>query len=159
MAKMGVTEEMLEQAREMGAALDRGIEGLDATRDSLRTQQSFAKRLEGDMGRIYEEAKKALQGGEEERAKELLFQKTQVEEKLKKALMNCVEEKKRLNKMEENVRAIEERAVEMESILKRTVGAKALMDSSMKAMENDEFGFSLKQEDPLLQKFRDAGIE
>jgi phage shock protein A len=160
MEKIGVTEQMLEQAREMGTALDRGVEGLAATQDSLRTQQKFAKRLEEDMGRIYNEAIKALQSGEEEKAKELLFKKTEVEEKLKKALINCVEEKQRLTKMEENVRAIEERAIEMESILKRTVGAKALMDSSTSAMEaNDDFGFSLAREDPLLQKFRDAGID
>ena len=82
---------------------------------------------------------------------------------MKNALMNCVEEKGRLNKMEENVRALEERAIEFESLLKRNVGAKAFMDSSSSAdvdVDDDiDFGFSLKKEDPLLQKFRDAGID
>ena len=84
---------------------------------------------------------------------------------MKNALMNCVEEKGRLNKMEENVRALEERVIEFESLLKRNVGAKAFMDSSSSAdvdvdVDDDiDFGFSLKKEDPLLQKFRDAGID
>ena len=39
---------------------------------------------------------------------------------------------------------------EMESLMKRNIGAKALMDSSE---------FSLAAEDPLLQKFRDMGID
>ena len=154
MERMGITNEMLEQAREMGAALDRGVEGLKAAEDSLRTQQRFAKRLEEDMERIYDDAKKALQDGNEDLAKDLLFKRTQVEDKLKKALMNCVDEKRRLTQMEDNVRAIEERAIEMESLLKRSVGAKALMDASEAGG-----GFSLAAEDPLLQKFRDAGID
>ena len=155
-----MTEEMLEQAREMGMALERSVEGLEATKDALRTQQNFAKRLEDDMSQTYENAKIALGEGNEDRAKELLFKKSEIEGKLVKALKNCVEEKQRLTKMEENVRAIEERAIEMESILKRTVGAKALFDSSSSAMDADATsGFSLAKEDPLLQKFRDAGID
>lgn len=148
-----MTEEMLEQTRAMGVALERGVEGLRATEDSLRTQQRFAKRLEEDVARVYDEAKVALMAGDEAKAKGLLFQKTQIEEKYKKTLMNCVDEKRRLGKMQDNVRAIEERAIEMESLLKRNVGAKALMDSS------DSMGFSLAKEDPLMQKFRDAGID
>ena len=112
------------------------------------------------MSQTYENAKIALGEGNEDRAKELLFKKSEIEGKLVKALKNCVEEKQRLTKMEENVRAIEERAIEMESILKRTVGAKALFDSSSSAMDADATsGFSLAKEDPLLQKFRDAGID
>lgn len=161
MEKMGVTEEMLQTAQDMGTALERGVEGLQATQDALRTQQGFAKRLEGDAERVYEDAKQALGDGNEERAKDLLFQKSEIEDKMKKALMNCVEEKGRLNKMEENVRALEEKAIEFESLLKRNVGAKAFMDSSSSANVDDDidFGFSLKKEDPLLQKFRDAGID
>ena len=45
--------------------------------------------------------------------------------------MNCAEEKKRLTKMQDNVRAIEARAIEMESLLKRSIGAKTLMDAPL----------------------------
>jgi hypothetical protein len=145
--KLGITEDMLETAKEMGSALERGVEGLKATQDSLSTQQRFASRLDSDATRIYEEAKEAMVSGDEDKAKDLLTKRVDIQEKLKKVFINCAEEKKRLNKMEENVRALEERAVEMESLLKRTIGAKALMDSS------DQF--SLPPEDPLLQKFRD----
>lgn len=150
LSDMGVTREMLESAREMGVALERGMEGLQATEDSLRTQQQFAKRLDDDSNNTYEDALTALKDGDETRAKDLLFKKEQIQEKLKKTLMNCVEEKKRLDRMKDNVRAIEERAVEMESLMKRNIGAKALIDSSE---------FSLAAEDPLLQKFRDMGID
>lgn len=149
--RMGVTEEMLESAREMGLALERGMEGLKATQDSLFTQQKFAARLDADAERIYDEAKQALEDGDESKAKDLLSKRLDVQEKLKKALINCAEEKKRLEKMQENVRNIEERAVEMETLMKRNIGAKALMDSS------DQF--SLAAEDPLLQKFKDMGID
>ena len=113
------------------------------------------------MERVYEDVKRALGDGNEERAKDVLFQKSEIEDKMKKTMMNCVEEKGRLNKMEENVRALEERAIEFESLLKRNVGAKAFMDSSADVDVDDDidFGFSLKKEDPLLQKFRDAGID
>ncbi len=149
--RMGVTEEMLESAREMGLALERGMEGLKATQDSLSTQQRFAARLDSDAERIYDEAKKALEDGDELKAKDLLVKRLDVQEKLKKTLVGCAEEKKRLEKMEENVRAIEERAIAMETLMKRSIGAKALMDSS------DQF--SLAAEDPLLQKFKDMGID
>jgi hypothetical protein len=157
MEKMGITQEMLDQAKEMGMLLDRGFEGLRITEDSLRTQQNFAKRLEQDVDRTYSQAKAALGDGDEEKARDFLFKKTQIEEKLKKALMNCVEEKKRLSQMENNVRAIEERALEMESLLKRSVGAKTTMDTSI--MTGSGTGFSLAPEDPLLKKFKDAGID
>ena len=74
-----------------------------------------------------------------------------VQEKLKKVLLTCADEQKRLSKMRSNVDALEQRAMEIESLLARTIGAKALNDSSSQ--------FSLSQEDPLLQKFRDMGIE
>jgi len=156
MERMGVSENMLESAREMGIALERGVEGLRATEDSLLTQQKFAKRLENDMEGVYSQAREALESGEEDKARDLLFRRTQIEEKLKKSLINCADEKKRLVQMQENVRAIEERAIEMESLMKRSIGAKVLQDSS--SLDGD-VSFSLSQEDPLLQKFRDAGID
>ena len=145
--RMGVTAEMLESGRELGVALERGVEGLKATEDSLLTQQRFAARLDEDSKQIYEKAKQALVTGDEESAKTLLLKRNDINEKLKKTLIACAEEKKRLEKMQDNVRAIEERAIEMESLMKRNIGAKALMDSSDL--------FSLADEDPLLQKFRD----
>lgn len=152
MESMGISQEMLDQAQEIGILLDRGIESLKLIEDALKTQQNFAKRLESDMDRIYADARLALQDGDEDKARDLLLKKTNLEEKLKKTLMGCVDEKKRLTQMEDNVRALEERALEMESLLKRSVGAKTLMDSSMTNL-------SLEREDPLLKKFKDAGLD
>ena len=71
---------------------------------------------------------------------------------MKKALVACADERKRLDQMESNVLALEERAMEVERILKRSVGATALQGSSMDK-------FALESEDPLLQKFKDMGID
>lgn len=153
MKRMGVTPEMLVMAQEVGVALERAMEGMKATKNSLDTQQSFARRLEADSEDLYDKAKTAIESGDEENARSLLMRRQTVQERLKKALLACASEKKRLETMEQNVAAIEDRAREMESLLSRSVGAKALQDSST-ATE-----FSLSDEDPLLQKFRDMGID
>ena len=54
--------------------------------------------------------------------------------------------------MEQNVKTIEARAKEVEALLTRTVAAKTTQDLA-------PMDFSLSQEDPLLKKFRDAGID
>merc|ERR1712238_595104 len=78
LARMGVTNDMLESAREMGATLDRSIEGLKATQDSLKTLQNFAKRLSSDADNAYSEAKVALESKNEELARTLLLKRTQI---------------------------------------------------------------------------------
>jgi phage shock protein A len=154
MKRLGVTEEMLNTAQDCGLALERSIEGLKATQDSLQTQQSFAKILDRDASDLYDKAKAALEANNEEQAKDLLFARSQVQEKLKGVLIQCAEAKKRLETMENNVAAIERRAKEVEALLQRTIAAKVTTDLTMDSMD-----FSLSREDPLLKKFRDAGIE
>jgi len=148
MERLGLTPEMLTMAEEVGEALNRGTEGLKATRDSLASQQSFARRLDNDAAQLYEQAKVALQTDDEEKAKTLLMQREKTLQKLKKVLKDCADEKRRVEQMERNVEALEERAMEVDRLLKRTVGAKSLQDSSSDFMR-------LQSEDPLLQKFRD----
>jgi len=152
MERMGVTEDMLRMAQDVGADLERGIDGLKATRNSLETQQSFARRLSSNEGDLYEKAKAALDRGDEEQAKKYLFDRQQLQQKLKKVLLACAEDKKRLETMERNVQILEERAMEVEALLRRGVGAKTMQD-----VMGDQF--ALEDEDPLLKKFRDAGIE
>lgn len=157
MQRLGVTEEMLATAQECGLALERSNEGLQATQDSLRTQQSLARMLDKDAADIYERARKALEDGNEERAKQLLFQRSQTQDKLKGVLLQCAEAKKRLEQMEDNVAAIERRAKEVEALLQRTVAAKSSQDITTSDLPSVDF--ALSTEDPLLKKFRDAGIE
>jgi hypothetical protein len=151
MARLGVSEEMLTMAEEIGTALERSIEGLKASQDSFETQQSLARRLDSNAEDLYERAKVAMTSRHEEVAKKLLMDRQTVQDKLKKALVACAEEKMRLTKMRSNVDALEQRAMELDALLKRTVGANALQDSSTK--------FALSQGDPLLQKFRDMEID
>jgi hypothetical protein len=152
MERLGISQDMLKMAEEVGVALERAIDGLKVTRGSLETQQSFARRLDKQQEQLYEKAKAALEDGQEDRARDLLMERKSIEEKLKKTLVGCAEERRRLDKMESNVLALEERAMEVERILKRSVGATSLQGSSMDA-------FSLQSEDPLLQKFKDMGID
>jgi phage shock protein A len=155
MERLGVTQDMLDAARDCGAELERSNEGLRAVRDSLQTQQSFARRLDRDATDLYERAKIAMAENKDEEARKLLLERQRDQDKFKQVLMQCAEEKKRLEKMEQNVKAIERRAMEVDSLLRRTVGAKAVQEIATTDME----GLSLTAEDPLLQKFRDLDID
>ena len=155
MDRLGITQEMLDTAEETGLALQQSIEGLKATEESLRTQQSLARNYDRDNTYLYDKAKAAIEAGDEDSARDLLLQRTNVQDKLKKVLLQCAEEKKRLETMEKNVQAIERRALEVESLMQRTVSGKARQDS----LTSSDIDFSLSNEDPLLKKFRDAGID
>ena len=143
---------MLDSAEQVGVALEQAMEGLRATKASLETQQSLARRLERDAAELYEKAKTAIAAGREEEARKFLFQRNADQEKLVKILKLCVEEKQRFDKMQQNVAAIEKRALEIESLLQRSVSAKARQTTAFQDL-------SLAVEDPLLQKFRDLGID
>jgi len=151
MERMGLTQDMIDTANDVGLALERSNEGLKAVQESLETQQRFARRLDADVTDLYERAQKAIADSDEDLARKLLLQRTEVQEKLKKALMNCAEEKKRLGKMTENVAQLKRRALEVESLMSRSVSSSALKDSST--------NLSLPVEDPLLKKFKDLGID
>ncbi len=152
MERLGITQDMLDSAEEVGIALEQAMEGLRATKGSLDTQQSLARRLELDADELYEKAKAAIASGKEDEARKLLFQRNENQDKLVKVLKLCVEEKQRFEKMQENVAAIERRALEIESLLQRSVGAKARQSVAFEDL-------SLPSEDPLLRKFRDLGID
>jgi len=150
MERLGITPEMAEMAREVGAALERGLEGLEATKEALQTQQQFAKRLNNDMESTYAKAREALASDDEDAARQYLLERENLKDKLTKVLTNCRDEKRRVERMEDNVRALEERAVEVDALLRRSVGATALKDSS------DGLGsLRMEEDDPLLRKFRD----
>lgn len=152
MERLGITQEMLDSAEQVGIALEQATEGIRATQASLETQRSFARRLERDANELYEKAKIAMAAGKEDEARRYLLARNDDQDKLKKVLKLCVEEKERLEKMQQNVAAIEKRALEIESLLQRSVGAKARQSTAFEDL-------SLSAEDPLLQKFRDLGID
>ena len=162
MEKKGITQEMLDAAEEVGYALEQSMIGMDATRESLRSQQTLARRIEEDMNNTYEKAKAAMVEGREEDARSFLLKRNGDQDRLKDVLKNCAEEKKRIGVMESNVSALKTRAMEVEAILQRAVGAKARRDSSDLVAEQSvmtDLDLSLSREDPLLKKFKDAGIE
>jgi len=157
MDRLGISPEMLQMAEECGVALERAMEGLGATRESLESLQKLARRLDQTNEDLYTKAQAAIVSGNEEEARKLLLERQNVQDKLKKTLVNCRDEKVRFDRMEQNVAAIEERALEVDTLFKRTVGAKALQDS------NDSMGmmssFRMEDEDPLLRKFKDLEKE
>jgi hypothetical protein len=149
--RLGVSQDMLDAAEDIGIALERSMDGLQASLDSLGTQQRIARRLDGDATDLYEKAKAAIAASNEEAAKKYLYERTKIQDKLKQVLKQCAEEKRRYAQMESNVSALEQRATEVNSLLRRAVGAKTMQDAN-------GLGLGLSTEDPLLQKFRDAGI-
>jgi phage shock protein A len=162
MEKKGVSQEMLDAAEEVGYALEQSMEGMEATKESLRSQQSLARRIEYDMNDYYDKAKSAMVDGREEDARKFLLERSKNQDSLKDALKRCAEEMKRIGVMESNVSALQKRALEVEAILQRAVGAKARQNSSDFADRQyplSDTDFSLSREDPLLKKFNDLGID
>jgi hypothetical protein len=153
MERQGITQDMLDAAQDCGVALEQSMEGLQASEASLDTQQRLARRLDRDSVELYEKAKDAITAGDEEAARTYLLKRTGMQDKLKSVLKLCAEEKKRLGIMKENISAIEQRALEVESILQRTVSSKTIMNASTSS------DFAVPVDDPLLKKFRDLGID
>jgi DNA repair exonuclease SbcCD ATPase subunit len=152
MERLGLSKDMLDMAQDIGLALEQSNEGLQAAQESYDTQRRFAKRLDEDVTELYEKAKRALSEKNEELARKLLLERTEIQDKLKKVLINCSEDKKRVERMQENIAQLERKALEIDSLLRRSVTTKTLQDSS-------ELGLSLTPEDPLLKKFKDLGID
>lgn len=143
---------MLDMAKDIGFSLESSMEGIQAIQTSLETQRRLAKLLDQEVNTLYDRAKVALDKSDDDLARKILMERTTVQEKLKKVLIACAEEKRRLEKMQENVAQLERRALEIDALLRRSGSAKMLQNSS-------EFGLSLRNEDPLLQKFKDIGID
>ena len=154
MERLGISQDMLDMAQDVGVSLEKSIEGMKAVRNSLETQQKLARLLDAESSNLYNKAKESISDSNEELARKLLLERTNVQEKLKKVLINCTEEKGRLQKMEDNISQLERRALEIDMLLRRTVSAK-----SMQGIANLDLGLSLRSEDPLLQKFKDLGID
>ena len=151
MRRRGITPEMLEQANEIGRVLSQAVDGLRATEESYETSMRLAKSLNQQNEQIYDKAKAAMQNGDEDGARRLLLERERIKEKLVKVLKTVTEEQKRLELQRSNVEALETRALEVESLLRRSVGASAMQGSV-------DLGMSLEAEDPLLRKFKDLGM-
>ena len=154
MERLGISQDMLDMAQDVGVSLEKSIEGMKAVRNSLETQQKLARLLDAESSNLYNKAKESISDSNEELARKLLLERTNVQEKLKKVLINCTEEKGRLQKMEDNISQLERRALEIDMLLRRTVSAKSMQGSA-----DLDLGLSLRSEDPLLQKFKDLGID
>jgi hypothetical protein len=155
MERIGLTPEIISAAEDIGLAPEQSMEGLKATKDSLETQQRLARRLDTDATLLYEKAMKTIKEGDEGQARIYLLRRTDIQDQLKRTLQYCAEEKKRMERMEDNVAQLERRAAEVESLIRRNISAKTMLQNSdVLAPE-----LSLRSEDPLLQKFRDLGID
>jgi phage shock protein A len=152
MKRLGLSQDMLDSAEEVGLALEQCMQGLTQVQASLETQQRLARRLDADATALYEKAKDAMAENQETKAREYLFERQKVQDRLKEVLENCVTAKKQVATMEKNAAVLEQRAMEIETLLQRTVGATAMQNT-------ESLGLSLSQSDPLLQKFKDLGIE
>jgi phage shock protein A len=152
MERLGISQEMLDMAKDIGLSLESSMEGIQAIQTSLETQQRLAKLLDQEVNTLYDRAKVALDNSDDDLARKMLMERAGVQEKLKKVLVACTEEKGRLEKMKGNVAQLERRALEIDALLQRSVSARSLQNSS-------EYGLSLRKEDPLLQKFKNIGID
>jgi hypothetical protein len=149
--QLGLSQDMLDSANAVGRALTECVQGLEQVQDSLVTQQRLARRFEEDAELLYDKAK-ACMAEDEEQARKYLLERETARSRLKEVLVQCVTAKGQVSKMQENATALERRAMEIEALLQRSVGTTALQKSS-------EFGLSLSPSDPLLDKFKNLGID
>jgi hypothetical protein len=152
MKPRGLTPDMLESTTDIGVALSQAMEGLSAIRKSVETSQSLARNLDVQEKSLYDRAMSAI-ACDEESARRLLLERESIEKKLLKVLTLASEDRKRIAIMEGNVKALETRGLEIESLLRRSVGASSLRDTA-----DIGLGISLAPEDPLLRKFCDLGM-
>jgi len=158
MERLGITQDMVDSAQEISVNWQRAKEAHNASQDSLRAQQSLAQRLEVEVQELQEEAKKSVVQGDEDRARTLLLRKKQKMDRWKEILVKCSEEKERVDRMEQNIQILEQRAREVDALIRRSISAKALQNTSNAKFlldeSVDEFSSS-SFEDPLLRKFRE----
>jgi uncharacterized protein YcfJ len=153
MKRMGITPDMVEMAEDCAVSLNNAMEGLRASQNSLESQQSLARRLDRESDRLKEEATVALvEQEDEERARKLLSERLKLLDRLKPALVRCAEEKKRLVVSQDNVNSLEQRAMEIDTLMRRSVSAQTYQDTTLSNFDNR---LTLDNEDPLLRKFRE----
>uniref|UniRef100_A0A7S3L6C3 Uncharacterized protein n=1 Tax=Amphora coffeiformis TaxID=265554 RepID=A0A7S3L6C3_9STRA len=152
MKRLGLSQDMLDSAEEVGLALEKCMQGLKQVQESLETQQRLARRLDADAEELYEKAKAAMTDSKEEDARKYLMERERVRDRLKEVLSNCVTAKAQVAKMETNAAELDRRAMEIEILLQRTIGASAMRNT-------EDLGLSLNDSDPLLRKFKDMGID
>lgn len=150
--RLGLSQDMLNSAEEVGLALEQCMQGLKQVQENLETQQRLARRLDSDAEELYDKAKAAMANSNEEEARKYLLERERVRNRLKEVLGNCATAKQQVAKMEENAAGLEKRAMEIEALLQRTVGASVMKNT-------EDMGLSLKDSDPLLSKFKDLGID
>ncbi len=151
--RMGLNDDILEMARDVAMSLETSERGLNACQDSLRTLQQLATTQESRCQTLHAQAKDLLLNNDEEAARAKLLERTQLQDKLKQTLTKCAQEKKRVDQMRDNVDKLQERAAEIQALVSRTVSAKTNSNINMNTNS-----LSLSNEDPLLAKFKDAGI-
>uniref|UniRef100_A0A7S1B503 Glycine zipper domain-containing protein n=1 Tax=Corethron hystrix TaxID=216773 RepID=A0A7S1B503_9STRA len=155
MKKMGITEEMERMAENTARDLEDSKLGLEACRSSAESQRSLAKRLDEEQERLQGQARLALKNGNEPQARKILLERETVRDRLKAALGRLVVENQRMKEMETNLNRFEERALEVDSLIRRNVAANVAKKAGRDDDGDFDCGLGLPREDPLLEKFRD----
>lgn len=148
----GLTKDMLRAAEEVALDLKRAEEAEGLVRDALRSFQELARRLDGEQTSLTDKAKVMLTMGDDEGAKDALLRRERAKENLVNALKGAAGEMERLKKMEDNVAAMQIRAVEVENSIKK-IAAESLVDG-LDGEVGGLGGLKLEQSDPLLDKFK-----
>jgi hypothetical protein len=146
--RLGITDEMLKEAKEIGFALEQSAQSLIACENSIESQQQYVRILERNMESVTDKAKIEILNGNEEKARLLLMEKQQMKDKMMKALKACVEEKNRKRQIEINIATLEKKALETEAEMRQIVATGSL--NEIATSPND---------DPLLKRFQDLGID
>ena len=99
MKRLGLSQDMLDSAEQVGLALEQCMQGLQQVQESLQTQQRLARRLDADVEELYDKAKMAMADNNEEAARKYLLERERVRDRLKEVLNNCVTAKQQVRRM------------------------------------------------------------
>ena len=167
-------EEQCEKEKELTEAIRVCLTGWNESIELLKEQQEIEKRLTFEATSLYNEAKSILshtkkQGQEssvtdrnrdeihEAKARKILLQRQEIVERKKLVSKLVTEYQKQTSQMEENVQKLSKQWEDMKKSKKQNKQAKVTTSSRTIPIDGN---FDIDNaDDPLLQKFREQGID
>lgn len=150
---MGVSPEMLALANAAGKELGDAQEGLSLVRDARESQRRVVETYERRAAEAMADATSAVAAGDDGRARKALTERNAARAKLPAAETSLLASDGRMRTMQANVAALEERALEVEALLKQSMAAVA-SGKAASALGGMAALADVPVRDPLLEKFK-----
>jgi hypothetical protein len=157
LALMGLDRETRAIAQRLTDELAEAESGVAICTDAERSQLNFVEQLRASATDYYTEAEARLRAGDEDGARDKLFKRRDVLDKLEEAEKVLREAEERTASMRRSVNILSSRAKELEASFKSAIANRAADSGSRAAAEANVFDAYLPPEDLLLRRFKDLG--